>query len=336
MEDLTSPTPAVPGEKRPAPGPLVDALLDAAGRSGPWHVVGVASPGRVNTSTIVALPDDRRVVVRVYGWPFGGEPSFDRRAKEAWLHPRLRAAGVPVPEVLAVADHDGAQGALLEWCPGELLGSVAATRPAVDLTSAWRDAGAALRRVHDLDLDLTGEGFVTAGAVVPFSEGSLAARVTGELADFARRVAPVARSLDAARVATIAEAVGSVLAAAPVRLGHSDANPWNVLVAPDADGRWRLSAWLDWEFAWLADPTYDHVRATVQRFAPIGPTPESWWQGYGQRPEPVGFEAYALHLLLWKAVERLDGLDTPETRLMWAELPSIPDRLARIEDLLST
>ena len=125
-----------------------------------------------------------------------------------------------------------------------------------------------------------------------------------------------------------------MLAAAPRRLGHSDANPWNVLVVPDDDGRWRLSAWLDWEFAWHADPAYDHARATEQRFAPIGPTPQSWWDGYGERPPAVRLEAYALHLLLWKAVERLDGLVTPETDLVWAALASVPDRLARIEALL--
>ena len=327
-----SPTP-VPRD--PAPAGLVDALLDAAGRTGPWEVVEVASPGRVNTSTILALPDGERVVARVYGWPFDGEPSFDRRAKEAWLHPHLRAAGVPVPEVLAVADHEGRQGALLEWVPGELLGTVAATRPDVDLTVAWRDAGAALRRAHDLDL-LQGEGFVAAGAVVPFAEGSLAARVTGELGPFAARVAPAVggRTVDVHRVREVAAALRPVLAAAPVRLGHSDANAWNVLVVPGVDG-WRLSAWLDWELAWRADPAYDHVRATVQRFAPIGPTPDSWWDGYGDRPAEVRLEAYALHLLLWKAVERIDGLDSPETRLMWAELASVPERVARLESILS-
>ncbi len=153
---------------------------------------------------------------------------------------------------------------------------------------------------------------------------------------FAERVAPeVGRDVvDVGRVEEVAAGLLPVLAAAPIRLGHSDANPWNVLVAPGADG-WHLSAWLDWELAWRADPAYDHVRATVQRFAPIGPTPDSWWDGYGDRPAEVRLEAYALHLLLWKAVERIDGLDSPETRLMWAQLASVPDRLSRIEALLS-
>ena len=57
-----------------------------------------------------------------------------------------------MPEVLAVADHDGLQAALLEWVPGELLGTVAARDPGADLTTAWHEAGAALRRAHDLDL----------------------------------------------------------------------------------------------------------------------------------------------------------------------------------------
>lgn len=333
---MTDRSPA-PHAKVPAPAALVDALLDAAGLEGPWTVVEVASAGRVNTSTIVALPDGGRVVVRVYGWPFDGEPSFDRRAKEAWLHPRLRAAGVPVPEVLAVADDAGRQAALLEWVPGELLGTVAARDPDVDLTVAWREAGAALRRVHDLDLGLEGEGFVAAGAVVPFAEGSLAERVTGELGPFAERVAPEvgAGVVDAGRVRRVADGLLPVLAAAPIRLGHSDANAWNVLVAPDPDGVHRLAAWLDWELAWRADPAYDHVRATVQRFATIGPTPDSWWEGHGERPPEVRMEAYALHLLLWKAVERIDGLDSPETRLAWDELASVPTRLSRIEALLA-
>lgn len=328
--------------KTRAPADLVDALLHEAGIRRPWEHVGVASAGRVNTTTAIATDDGRRFAVRVYGWPFGGSAGFDRRAKEVVWSERLTAAGVPVARFLAVADADAGpvgpvEGALLEWIDGELLGAVAARVPREDLAPAWRGAGAALRAAHGIDPGVVGEGFLTADGLVALEEGTFARRIVARTVARARRLhgAPSDGHVDADRIEALAPALEAWLGQAPSGLGHGDSNPWNAMVARDPAGAWRFRAWLDWEFAWVADPAYDHVRATVQRFADIGPTPDTWWDGYGGRPEPVAFAAHALHDVLWKAEERLGGLAWPETAHAWALLPSVPGRVARLRAALS-
>ena len=47
-----------------------------------------------------------------------------------------------------------------------------------------------------------------------------------------------------------------ILNRAKPSLLHNDAHPWNVLVEKNQDG-WTCSAWLDWEYAWVGDPTWD-------------------------------------------------------------------------------
>lgn len=330
-------------EKQAAPPALVRALLDGAGIAGEPTVVAVPSPGRVNTTTIIAVGGER-FAVRAYGWPFGGEPPFDRRAKEATLHPRLAAVGVPVPEVLTVASVDGVDGALLTYAPGELLGVVAQQVAPPALDEAWREAGAALARAHAVDVGPTA-GFLTADGVLPFTSGLLSEEVPpyppgswgGFLASDVRhrgRLVADHVGLAASRFAAVADALVAPLDARPVRLGHSDANAWNVLVAEGDDG-WHLSSWLDWEFAWAADPSYDLVRATVQRYAPIGPTPEAFWSGYGSAPDALGLAAAALHYLLGTHAEEVRGIRSPELDMTLAHGPRLVDLLSRVEDLLA-
>ncbi len=327
--------------KEAAPPALVRALLDEAGISGAAEVVEVASPGRVNTTTIVAVAGER-YAVRVYGWPFDGTCSFDRGPKEAALHPRLQAEGVPVPAVLSLATVDGRDGALLEWAPGELLGVVAQRVPADDLDEAWRETAASLRRVHALDGGPVA-GFLTAEGVAPFRPGLLSAGgppfaegTYGGLvaSDLVARGRDLGGLVDADLVGRVAEALVPVLDARPVRVGHSDANPWNVLVVEPPSGGWRLSAWLDWEFAWAADPAYDLMRATVQRYAPIGPTPRAFWEGYGSEPDPVGISAATLHYVLGAHVEHLGGGRSPEVLQAIAHGPDPATVLHRLADLV--
>lgn len=326
--------------KQAAPPALISALLADAGISGTPVVLGVATAGRVNTTTAIEV-DGTRFAVRAYGWPFGGAPAFDRRAKEVVWATRLATGDVPVAAFLATADVETpggvVQGALLEFVEGELLGTVAARDPAADLTEAWRGAATALQLAHLVPTGVEGPGMLTADGVQPFEEGSFARRIVLQSVLRARRLhGPASGGLvDAGRIEALGPALETALGTAEAGLAHSDANPWNGMVHQGADGRWRFRAWLDWEFAWSADPQYDHVRATVQRFTDIGPTPESWWDGYGSRPDPVHQEAYALHYLLWKAEERLDGQVWPETDRVWAMLPSVPDRVDRLAAALT-
>jgi aminoglycoside phosphotransferase (APT) family kinase protein len=48
----------------------------------------------------------------------------------------------------------------------------------------------------------------------------------------------------------------------PVRLLHNDSHPWNILV-DSVCGDWRVTGWLDWEFAWSGDPAWDIARLDI-------------------------------------------------------------------------
>jgi aminoglycoside phosphotransferase (APT) family kinase protein len=48
----------------------------------------------------------------------------------------------------------------------------------------------------------------------------------------------------------------------PVRLLHNDSHPWNILV-DSVSGDWRVTGWLDWEFAWSGDPAWDIARLDI-------------------------------------------------------------------------
>ena len=156
-------------------------------------------------------------------------------------------------------------------------------------------------------------GFVTDGGVAPFPEGSFGGFHRDRLERYSAAVAAQAPELgiDAAHVGALAAAAEPLVDATALAIGHGDSNPWNVLVVED-EGRWRLSGWLDWEFAWVGDPAWDHMRMTAQRFVDIGPTPEAWWEGYGGRPPELNLTVAVLHHRLWKASEYLEGAEGPE------------------------
>ena len=247
--------------------------------------------------------------------------------------PRLAAAGVPAPEVLAVADAGDERGLLETWLPGELLGVVAAGDPGADLDDAWREAGAALAAAHRIPPPEPVAGFITDGGIAVFPEGTFGAFHRVSLERYAATLAAKAPHLgiDADRVAVLAAAAEPLVDATPLVTGHGDSNPWNVLVVADG-GRWRLSGWLDWEFAWAGDPAWDHMRMTAQRFVDIGPTPEAWWDGYGGRPPEVNLAVAVLHHRLWKAADHLEGADGPEIDHVldhW-DGPALVDRLATL------
>jgi len=319
--------------RAPAPPALVDALLDDAGLAGPWTVESVAQVGWINRTTIVRLADDHRVVVRQYDWPFVEAPRYDRRAKEVWLHPRLAAAGVPVADILGVADVDGISGALLSWFPGEPLGVVAQRVGPDALADAWREAGAALGRAHGVAVPGPIAGFLSAEGVLAMPDGSFAGFHRERIAHWSRLLAERQPDLgiDVARIDALIAAARPTLEAEPLVLGHSDAHAWNLLVAADADGRWHLSGWLDWEMAWVGDAAWDHMRMTVQRFAPIGPTPDGWWEGYGGHPPALNLAVAVLHFMLWKSV---DDWDTRDRAVAHAWLADLPAHLSALEALL--
>jgi aminoglycoside phosphotransferase (APT) family kinase protein len=244
------------------------------------------SSGVINRHDLLVLDDGRHFVARTYGWPFGEPETVDRQAKEEWLLPRLRDAGVPVPE--GVGSVPGA--ILTSYIDGLLL----AETPR-DL-SAWADAGRTLAIAHQIEFDAV--GLVVAGGVDPFAEGGWGLWQEAHCKRHASRLVAKRPELliDLDELEAILATARPVLDVAPIRLVHTDCHPWNVLVR---DG--RCVAWLDWEFAWAADPTWDFVRNEFVRISDIGPTPKAFYDGYGQRPDPLRFGVCELSMYLWMA-----------------------------------
>lgn len=111
-------------------------------------------------------------------------------------------------------------------------------------------------------------------------------------------------------------------------LAHNDAHPANVLVARAGD-EWRLAAWIDWEYAWIADPDWDLARFAFFGASQVGHVPEAFWSGYGRRPSVIRNAIYELHMITW-----LGGF-RPERRAPTAPELLARERLTDIQSLLT-
>jgi Ser/Thr protein kinase RdoA (MazF antagonist) len=218
--------------------------------------------------TRVALPGERVAGVRALTGGYsnenllvttaGGDAYVLRRylrnntcAVEAALAARL-AGIVPVAQVVA-ADPDRAV-LLSAFVPGQPVSEVLTGETAAEL---GRVIGDVLARIGSVSFPapgfFTGDGLEPAGGE-PI--GGLVAYV-----DRCLREGNAAGHLTAGeqrqlrRLAARAETRLVVLRGSR-RLVHSDFNPKNLLVA-QRDGRWRMAAVLDWEFAFSSSPLFD-------------------------------------------------------------------------------
>lgn len=312
---------------------LAAELLDSAGLgANDFAIEPIDSVGLLNTHWLVRTAGGERYVMRRYGWPWPVPERFDRMAKEAWLLPRLSEAGVPAPLVLAAQRDDHVSAMLLSYVDGEPLGVFDERTDAM-----WGVTGAALRTVHECDIGLLGAppGLLVAGGVDAFEGGWCGWHVhnTYDHAIRLSRDRPDLR-VDADRCAAVVASAADRLDDRPVRLIHTDANPWNVLVTADGG----QATWVDWEFAWLGDPVYDFVRLTLARKRDLGPLPPAVFDGYGADPteDPV-FAVYELGFHLWMGNEALDPLLPLQATYDNSEsyLREVDSHLSRLESLFS-
>ena len=305
---------------------LASPLLAAAGIDAADAVVEpLVSEGLINTHALVRVPGHPPLVVRAYGWPWPGDEPFDRGAKEAWLLPRLEAAGVAAPRLVAAVPG----GLLTTFVDGATLG--ATDRPT---DAMWRAAGAALRDVHDADVGLGDApvGMIVAGGVDAFVGGWATWHVenTRRHADAVARLRPDL-PVDVERCVATVERAREHLDARPRRLVHTDANPWNVLVTPGAT---PAATWMDWEFAWIADPLYDFSRMTFARKHDLGPLPGALFDGYGGDPrDDVTFDVYALGFHIWMVHEATYPILPLQTTYATADayVRELPEHLTALE-----
>jgi aminoglycoside phosphotransferase (APT) family kinase protein len=180
-------------------------------------------------------------------------------AVEAALGARLAATDVPVPEVIAADPEGSAAGEsllLARYVPGELVNQAAARDPG-SAAGLGEAAGRALAAIGAVTFERG--GIFTGPGLVPSPDG-LPASLPGFVEDCLRRghaasvLSPA--ELDGLRaLAAAADPLAQSVAAAR-QLVHSDYNGKNLL-AVTRNGRWAISAVLDWEFAFSGSPLTD-------------------------------------------------------------------------------
>lgn len=290
-----------------------------------------------NRTWVIDTDSRRRFVVREYKWPYEEEEP-QRAHKETTLHQLLRQQGIPVPEVLTTVREDDWEGVLLEYLPGQPLGDVTSQLTSKARAQAWRSVGEVIRRVHSINYPTDEAGVIIGDKVRPFDKGSWGAFFRGGVSRHAARLRERRPDLavDLDRLKSLGQRFQPLLDDTPRVLLHNDPHPWNVLVHETEQG-WECSAVLDWEHAWVGDPTWDLVRMDLFRLKPIGPTPEAFWEGYGHRPIEPQASFYELHISLWMANQHLDGSQAlpPTYEAATDYVHDLERHLSRLEDILT-
>ena len=273
--------------------------------------------GVTNRTSLVALQDDTRYILREYEWPYATRDDLQRVEKELYLHDLLLKHDVPVPAIVAHLDDENARAVLMEYKPGHLLGNVVGTLTDVQHAQAWRSVGTALRKAHSILLPDRCPGLIVGERVQPFEEGSWGDFHYHQAVRHAENLLKRDPGLrfDLASMKRVLKQAIPVLNERPLVLLHNDPHPWNVLVHEVA-GHWTCSAWLDWEYAWSGDPAWDLARLDIFRLKPIGPTPAAFFEGYGNAPKDPEWTIYELSIYLWMANQYLDGEVDEERVLM--------------------
>jgi len=240
--------------------PLEPPVLAWLGRELPGHAVAAAEPlgGGYSNDNALITTDRGRYVLRRYR-PRPGRDTGRTCSVEAALAARAAAAGVPVAEVIAADPGGRAAGQpllLARFAPGVMVSNALAADPGA-AAGLGRAAGQALAAIGTVTFAraglFTGPDLVPSPAGLPASlpgfvetclrAGSAAQALSPAELDRLRALAaaadPLARSVTGAR-----------------QLVHSDYNGKNLL-AVARDGRWSISAVLDWEFAYSGSPLAD-------------------------------------------------------------------------------
>jgi aminoglycoside phosphotransferase (APT) family kinase protein len=237
---------------------LSPELAGWLGRALPGQQITGATPlsgGYRNQNTRLATAGGQAFVLRQY---LVDEAARTCAIEAAVLRQLVGLA--PVPEVVDAdpAGREAGQPVLLtRYVTGEPL-SQALAGAGADAAALGRAAGLALAEVGTLRF--ARDGFFTDATLVPAASADSAS--LSAFVDRALAAGPAASALSAAEldgVRALARSAEPLVArvAGAAQLVHSDFNPKNLLVLRGADGRWRVTGVLDWEFAFSGSPLHD-------------------------------------------------------------------------------
>ena len=312
---------------------LLPGLLAEAGQGrNDIQSVEPLHTGVTNRTSLVRLRDDTRYILREYEWPYATDDDLQRVEKELYLHDLLLKHDVPVPAIVAHLDDESGRAVLMEFKPGSLLGNVVGSLTDGQRAQAWQAVGAALRKVHSIQLPDRCPGLIVGDRVRPFEEGTWGEfhyhQAVRHSENLLKRDLELRFNLSSMK-RVLKQAV-PLLNERPLILLHNDPHPWNVLVH-EVDGQWGCSAWLDWEYAWSGDPTWDLARLEIFRLKPIGPTPAAFYEGYGIVPNDPEWSIYELSIYLWMANQYLDG-EVDAKRVLMPTYKAAMQYLGRIDE----
>jgi len=260
------------------------------------------------------------VVLRRYAEKPPPHTAIMRLRRERWAYRALDRADAPVPSVLATSEAAGAEALLLTHASGSHLGTVVSQRPPAPVAEAWRSCGRAFAAVHSVD-SVMAAGWEQVGISAPEAPRGVYHQdeALGHLARL-ERARPDLGALDRLRAAVLE--AGPLYERAPLALCQFDAHLWQFLVASVGRG-WVCTAVLDWENADFDDPDFDLAQLDGFRFAPAGPVPAAFFEGYGRTPDSPLYWLYRLERAAWTLAAHAEGAG-------WLQLSVPPaERLVR-------
>lgn len=240
------------------------------------------TPDRIET--LVAWSDHRAYGVEMSGAVFVVKVDADAELieREVAGHRRAATAGIPVPELVAVAENCMATRFVV--------GTALTERSS---EAAWRAAGGALRKVHDLaPASLIGNGFDLLCTAWPDFVAALLAR---ELDGCVRQLAFDPNQAE--RIRRAFDEAGSRLERRPIAWCHGDCQPEHVLLDLHDDS---IVAIIDWADHGKADPMWDLAVVSLDDTAHL----DALLEGHGGADDDVRSVMSLYRVLRWLGESR--------------------------------
>lgn len=284
---------------------LAASLLEKAGLGAMADIrpLGLHS----NAHYVISGSDGGRYVLRRFEEKGPPHAARVRLERECWVYEQLTLCGAPVPRLLAASNEPGAEAMLTVHVEGEHLGTVLPTLPEHEAAGAWSSCGRALAAVHAVD----GRRAAAAGCERVGIKHPDASRGPWHYDEALSNLVLLGSARrDLGSLDELVAAVNHALPLyrrAPLALCQYDAHLWQFLVAPDAQGRWRCTAILDWENADLDDPDWDLAQLDAFRWTNVGAVPMHFFSGYRRVPASPLYTLYRLERAAWILARHAGG-----------------------------